>query len=84
MDNVVVKVSDLLAKAQELTNAGMKYVSLTTLDGQEYDGETFPPVLQFDAIESDDDFMYIDFESIDLVEFEEDSAADIHISSNLL
>lgn len=67
MSNIVVKVSDLLAKAQELSDAGMKYVSLMTLDGFEDDGEIVPPSLHFDAIESKESFMSVDFEEIDLV-----------------
>ncbi len=72
MSDIVVKVSDLLAKAQELSDAGMEYVSLTVLDEDEFDGEVIPASLHFDAIESDDSFMSIDFEEIDLISLDED------------
>ena len=72
MNDVVVKVSELLAKVQELSDAGMEYVALTVLDEDEFDGETIPASLHFDAIESDDSFMSIDFEEIDLISLDED------------
>ncbi|HBF65986.1 MAG TPA: hypothetical protein DDW34_09850 [Clostridium sp.] len=68
MDSIVVKVSDLLAKAKELSEANMKYVSLMTCDSYEDDGELVPARLSFTAITSKNSFDSVDFEDIELVD----------------
>ncbi|MDY3908287.1 MAG: hypothetical protein SOZ48_00910 [Eubacterium sp.] len=66
MDNIVVKVSDLLNMAKSLSKDGMLYVKNSLIEGN----DEFPASANFEAIDSLDDLLssidYEDIESVDI------------------
>lgn len=66
MDSIVVKVSDLLAKAAELKDANMDFVELSFLEAEPED--ELPASVHFEAFSSDDPYCRIDFEDVDEVQ----------------
>ncbi|MFJ5717302.1 hypothetical protein [Neobacillus sp. NPDC093127] len=46
---ITVKVSELLKMANELNKDKIEYVEIEILEEQEFDGETIPAILHFDA-----------------------------------
>lgn len=65
MDNVIVSVSDLLKKVEELHKDGMEYVELSVLEPEE---EDLPVSLWFEAYKSPMLDMGVDYEGIDVIE----------------
>ena len=63
MNSILIKVSDLLAKAQELSQDGIEYVELSLLEA---DGE-LPACVCFNAYSATDDSC-IDYEEINAVD----------------
>ena len=59
---ITVKVSELLAKVQEIAAQGFEFVEISEIEGDEFDGETLPKSLNFTAI---GDYNLVDFEEID-------------------
>lgn len=53
MDNIVVKVSDLLNMAKSLSKDGMLYVKISLIEGN----DEFPASANFEAIDSLDDLL---------------------------
>lgn len=53
MDNIVVKVSDLLNMAKSLSKDGMLYVKNSLIEGN----DEFPASANFEAIDSLDDLL---------------------------
>jgi hypothetical protein len=65
MDAIVVSVKDLFNKVREIKNDNMDFVEVSLLDPFIDDGETVPPSLGFDAWSKNDDYLSVNYESIE-------------------
>lgn len=63
MSKIIVSVSDLLDRANELQEGGMKYVELSIVEPEERDD--FPPCLWFRGYEDLSSRMEVEFDGID-------------------
>lgn len=68
MSSIVVKVSDLYERVKKLKDDNMQYVQLLVLDSTTDDDDVLPPSLEFNALQSKSDDMWIDYEGIDAIE----------------
>jgi hypothetical protein len=89
MDNsIIVSVSDLRSRIQDIRRSGMDFVELSIQPSEIDDGEFIPASLDFSASKSIDTSMWVDFEPIDALENEqklkEISLTAIHMSDNLM
>lgn len=86
-DSIIVKVSDLRSAMQDIRRSGCDVVSLSILDSDVSDGETFPPCISLSACSSHDPSIWTDFEDVDAVpnedELKKHSLNSVHMSSNL-
>lgn len=60
MDHIVIKVDELLKKAQELKESKMDYVELTLIEPD----DELPACVDFQAIGKEDEFAVVCFEEI--------------------
>lgn len=86
--SIIIKVSDLRSRIQDMRRSGMDYVELTILEESEYDGEILPASLELSGCKNYDTDMWVDFEGLYEVEnnkeLHQKSASGVHMSDNLL
>lgn len=86
--SIIIKLSDLRSRIQDMRRSGMDYVKLTILDESEYDNEMLPASLELSGCKSYDTDTWIDFEALDEVENNKElhhkSAFGLHMSDNML
>lgn len=66
LDSIVVKVSDLYEKANELYKDNMEFVELSICEADTCVGELMPPCIIFHATKKDEPFACIDCDGIDM------------------
>ena len=66
MDSIVVNVSELLSRLQEIQRDGMDYVELFLIEA----GDELPACINLSACEASDTGAWTDYEEIDALEIE--------------
>lgn len=87
-DSIIVRVSDLRAKIQDLRRDGMDYVEVSILEPDEFDGETIPACIQLSGCKVRDTHLWTDYDPVEALpkneELLDNSLSGIHQSSNLI
>lgn len=87
-DSIILNVSELRSRIQDLRRDGIKYVELSISDSDEIDGDVLPPSLNFSGCTATDLDTWFDYEELDAVdnesELQERSFNALHMSSNLI
>lgn len=90
MDNsIILKVSDLRTRVQELRRDGIEYVELSIMDSYtDPDDELIPSSLEFSGCKFNEPDFWFDYEGLEAVEnsdeLQEQSLSSPHGSSNLI
>lgn len=66
-NSIIVKVSELRSKLQDIRRSGCELVCLTILDADESNGEPLPPCITFTACKEYNPDEWIDFEEVEAV-----------------
>lgn len=86
--SIIVKVSELRTRIQDIRRDGVDYVEISISDAEEFDGDILPASISFSGCKMQDDSTWIDYEDVDAVPNNEEllnkSAFGVHMSSNLL
>ena len=86
--SIIVKVSELRSRIQDIRRDGNEYVEISISDPDEIDGDALPACLNFSGCKASDPNTWVDYDEVEAVENEETLKASsleaIHMSSNLL
>lgn len=86
-DSVVVRVSDLRAKIQDLRRDGMDYVEVSISEPDDFEGEIIPACVYLSGCKVSDTHVWTDYEPVEALpknkELLDHSLTGIHQSSSL-
>lgn len=84
MDSIVVSVSELRSRLQDIRRSGMEYVAISLSEAD----DEFPACINFSACKACDTSEWADFEEVEALPQNEklmnDCVLGMHMSSNLL
>ena len=87
-DSIIVRVSELRSKLQDIRRSGCELVSITINEADEFDGDVIPAHISFSGCREYNPDEWFDFEEVEAVpnesELNERLCMGIHMSSNLL
>lgn len=87
-DSIIVNVSELRSRLQDIRRSGMEYVELTICDSEEIQDDVLPPCIGFSGCKAVDPDTWVDFDDVDAVdneaEFKKRSSAGVHMSDTML
>ncbi len=87
-ESIIVSVSELRSKLQDIRRSGCELVCVTIYDASESDGDTIPPCISFSACRQYAPDVWYDFEEVEAIpneaEIFEKQYSGIEMSSNLI
>lgn len=87
-DTIVVSVSELRSRLQDIRRDGMEYVMLSISEPDEFDGEVIPASIALSACKAHDTNVWADYDEVESLPDNENLIKEcclgIHMSSNLL
>lgn len=86
-DSIVVNLSELRSRIQDIRRDGSEYVRISISDPDEFDDEVIPSCLEFAGCKANETDIWTDYEDVEAVEnaesLEEACIKAVHKSSNL-